>query len=98
MSCRPVEKTSVGIVRTRLSQNLRRNCAGSDQDDVADRKGRDRDFLSAGRSDPFRGVRQQLGECGEGPAGLSDGAHLQPVAEEHDRDEAGEFPPDLHVE
>jgi hypothetical protein len=29
---------------------------------------------------------------------LGDGAHLQPVAEQHDRDEGGELPPDLDVE
>ena len=29
---------------------------------------------------------------------LGDGAHLQPVAEEHDRDQRRELPPDLDVE
>jgi hypothetical protein len=29
---------------------------------------------------------------------LSDGAHFQPVTENHNSDQRGEFPPDLHLE
>ena len=48
--------------------------------------------------DPLGGVRQELGEGRQGAARLGDRAHLEPVAEEHDRDEGRELPPDLDLE
>jgi hypothetical protein len=46
----------------------------------------------------FSGVRQQRGERVECTAGLRDGAHFQPMAEDHDGDKGREFPPDLDLE
>ena len=43
-------------------------------------------------------VGQQLGQRRERAPGLADRAHLLPVAEQHDRDQGGELPPELQVE
>ena len=43
-------------------------------------------------------VGQQLGQRGQGAAGLADRLHLLPVAEQHDRHQRGELPPELEVE
>ena len=48
--------------------------------------------------DAFGFVGQELGERGERALRLADGLHLQPVAEQHDRDERGELPPEVEVE
>ena len=48
--------------------------------------------------DPLGGVRQQFRQGRERTAGLGDRAHLEPMAEEHDRDQGGQFPPDLDLE
>src|SRR5262249_46265516 len=45
---------------------------------------------------PDGGVRQQLRELGERALRLRDRAHLDPVAENHDRDERSELPPEIH--
>src|SRR3972149_5190404 len=47
---------------------------------------------------PLGRIGQQLGEGRQRPASLRDRAHLEPVPEEHDRDEGGELPPDLDLE
>ena len=43
-------------------------------------------------------IREQLGESREGTARLVDRAHLEPMAEEHDRDQRRQLPPDLDLE
>src|SRR5262249_9893698 len=46
--------------------------------------------------DPYGGVRQQLRELFERTLRLGDRAHLDPVAEDHDRDERGQLPPEVY--
>ncbi len=72
--------------------------AGTDQDGVADAQLAGRNHLSAIRDDAFRGVREQGSKGGQSALCLGDRAHLQPVAEQHDGDQGGQFPPDLHIE
>ena len=72
--------------------------AGSHEHEVADRQRRDGHALDLVADDPLGRVGQQLGERRERAARLGDRAHLQPVAEQHDRDERGELPPDLDLE
>src|SRR5213593_4269458 len=55
-----------------------------------------RDHLRAIADDPYGRVRQQLRELSERALRLGDRAHLDPVAEDHDRDEGGELPPEIH--
>ena len=43
-------------------------------------------------------VGQQRGECGERVLGLADRLHLLPVAEQHDRHQRSQLPPELEVE
>ena len=43
-------------------------------------------------------VGQELGEGREGRLRLTERLHLEPVAEQHDRDEGGQLPPELEVE
>ncbi|GAA2202052.1 hypothetical protein GCM10009849_28910 [Sinomonas flava] len=73
--------------------------AGAHEDEVTHRQlgGRDRLRL-AGATDPLGLVGQECGERLERPARGAEGAHLEPVAQEHDRDEEGEFPPEVEVE
>ncbi len=47
---------------------------------------------------PLRDVRQQRGQGLQGPRRLPDGPHLQPVAEQHDRHQQGQLPPEVEVE
>jgi len=46
----------------------------------------------------LRGVGQQGGKSVECTVRLRDGAHFEPVTEDHDGDQRGDFPPDLHLE
>ena len=71
---------------------------GPHEDDVTHPELRESDGLCVLTVDPFGGVREQRRECCQGPLRLGDRAHLQPVAEQHDRDEGRELPPDLDVE
>ncbi len=48
--------------------------------------------------DAFGGVREQGGECVERATSLRDGSHFQPVAEDHDRNQSCQFPPDFNFE
>ena len=73
-------------------------CPGSDEDDVAERQVCERDGLGAVAGHPLGGVGQELGQGRERAAGLGDRAHLEPMAEQHDRDEGRELPPDLDLE
>ena len=57
-----------------------------------------RDRLGASTGDLLGRVGQQFGQRGKRPAILSDRAHLEPVSEEHDRDQGRELPPDLDLE
>ena len=72
--------------------------AGTDEDDITDGQGGQRNGLGARAGDPLGGIGQELGQRREGAAGLGDRAHLEPVAEEHDRDQGRELPPDLDLE
>ncbi len=67
----------------------------SHEDRVADPEvgGSDRDGRRA--LDALGGVGEECGEGIEGGSRLREGAHLEPVAEEHDDDEEGEFPPEV---
>ena len=72
---------------------------GPDEHEVADaRAPTSGTVLGAVAGHPLGGVRQQVGERRERAARLGDRAHLQPVAEQHDRDEGGQLPPDLDLE
>ena len=46
----------------------------------------------------FGSVREERGECIERATSLGNSSHFQPVAEDHDRDQRREFPPDLDLE
>ena len=72
--------------------------ARPDEHDVADTQLRHGHRFRSVRGHPLGGIREKLGERGERAARLRDRAHLEPVAEQHDRDEGGELPPDLDVE
>ncbi len=73
--------------------------AGTHQQAVADGEIRDRDGGDVVvLVDPLGVVGKELGESSEGALGLADGLHLLPMAEEHDHDEACQFPPELEVE
>ena len=73
--------------------------AGPHEHEVARRaRSASGDRLGRRRRYPLGGVGQQLGERGQRAARLGDRAHLEPVAEQHDRDERRELPPDLDLE
>ena len=72
--------------------------ARADEDHVADRECIERDRLGSIGGDAFGRVREEGGQRREGPLRLGDRAHLQPVPEEHDRDEGRQLPPDLDLE
>ena len=73
--------------------------AGTHQHDVADPQLAGRDRLDrAVVVDALGLVGQQRGQGGERALGLADGLHLLPVAEQHDRDQRGQLPPELEVE
>ena len=73
--------------------------AGADQHDVADPQVGDRDRLDRRRRvDPLGVVGQQRRERGQRALGLADRLHLLPVAEQHDRDQRGQLPPEVEVE
>ena len=73
--------------------------AGAYEYDVAEPQFGERNRLDIiGLGDSLGYVGQQLGERGERPLGLTDGLHLQPVAEQHDDHEQREFPPEVEVE
>ena len=57
----------------------------------------DRDGLAVG-IEALGLVGQQGRERGERALGLADRLHLLPVAQQHDRDQGGELPPELEVE
>jgi hypothetical protein len=46
----------------------------------------------------FCSVWEQRGECIERAASLGNSSHFQPVAEDHDRNQRSEFPPDFDLE
>ena len=73
-------------------------CARADEDDVASGELVGGDGAGALGGDEFSFVGEERGECTERAAGLAEGAHLLPVPEEHDDDQAGEFPPEFEVE
>ena len=74
--------------------------AGANEHQVAFTQFRDRNlvdvFSGAVGADARRRVRQQLRQLAHGAPRLGDGAHLQPVAEKHDRDERRKLFPERH--
>ena len=74
--------------------------AGADQHDVTDAQVVDRrpSRRSPSGSDPLGLVGQQRGERGEGVLGLAERLHLLPVAEQHDRHQQRQLPPEVQVE
>ena len=78
---------------------VRRNAAArSDQHHVADRQRVQRHGADVVTVHHLGLVGQQLGQGGEGVAGLADRLHLLPVPEQHDRHQRGELPPELEVQ
>jgi len=73
--------------------------ARTHEHDVADaqRRNRYRRRSSVG-VDAFGLVGEELGQRGQRRARLPERLHLEPVAEQHDRDEGGELPPELEIE
>ena len=71
---------------------------GSDEHDIVHLQCADRHFLGAIGRHPLGGVRQQSREGRERALCLRDRPHLEPVPEQHDRDQGGQFPPDLDLE
>ncbi len=77
----------------------RNAAAGAHQDEVTDAQLVERDRLHAAVGPDALGVvGEQLGECGQRALSLADGPHLHPVAQQHDRDQQRQLPPDLDVE
>ena len=77
----------------------RHPATGTDQHDVADAQlGRPARSRDPSPSITLGVVGEQLGERGERASRLADRLHLLPVAEQHDRDQRGELPPELEVE
>ena len=74
------------------------SAAGPHEDDVTDCQRVEGDVADVVSLDQFGVVGEQLGEDRDGAAGLADRLHLLPVAEQHDRDEQGQLPPELEVE
>jgi hypothetical protein len=74
---------------------------GPHEDAIAFVQLRDRDLLQppagAIARHPRRPVGQQPGELGQRALRLGDGAHLDPMPQQHDRDERGELFPERHA-
>ena len=64
---------------------------------VSDSQIRGRDFLRPLADEPRGGVGEELGQFIQRALCLGDRAHLDPVAENHDRDERRELPPEVHA-
>lgn len=71
---------------------------GAHEDDVIDLQSVDRDGLQSGGCDSLGLVGQQLGQGGQRPLGLADGPHLQPVTEQHHRDQRRKLEPKVDVD
>ena len=72
--------------------------AGPDEQQVAALQFRDRDFLrGTGLIQPHRHIRQQLREFLESALCLVDRTHLDPVAEQHDRHQRRQLPPQVQA-
>jgi hypothetical protein len=68
------------------------------QDDVSQVQGRQWNHLSLGSGYAFGGVWEECRQRIERAASLSNGFHFQPMAEDHDRNQGGQFPPDFNFE
>jgi hypothetical protein len=71
---------------------------GPDQDGVTFAELRDRNSFGAGIGNAFSLVRKERGEGIEGTLGRTQGAHLDPVAQQHDRYQQGQLPPEVQIE
>jgi hypothetical protein len=76
----------------------RDTAARADQHQVAHDQVADRRRPGPLGGDQVGLVGQQRGQGVQGPGGLAEGTHLQPVAEQHDHDQQGQLPPELQVE
>src|SRR5215218_3007077 len=72
--------------------------AGADQHQVADVQLGGRDGPGAAVVDQLGVVGQQRRQVVQGAGGLPEGAHLQPVPEQHDHDQQRQLPPEVQVE
>ncbi|HEY5177996.1 MAG TPA: hypothetical protein VII95_20765 [Terriglobales bacterium] len=54
--------------------------------------------LGLGSAYTFGCVWEQCSECIERTTSLGNGLHFQPMAEDHDRNQRCEFPPDFNLE
>ena len=70
----------------------------ADEHDIVHPQRAGRHLLRAICNDSLGGVRQQSREGRERALRLRDRSHLEPVAEQHDRDQGGQLPPDLDLE
>ena len=70
----------------------------TDEHDIVHLQRADRHLLGAIGNHPLGRVRQQSREGRERALCLRDRPHLEPVPEQHDRDQRGQFPPDLDLE
>ncbi len=76
-----------------------RPAPGSDQHHVAPPQGVDGNGLDlAVGPDPVGLIREQGGQGRQGVLGLAQGLHLLPVAQQHDRDQRSQLPPEVQVE
>ena len=87
-------------VRNSLDNSaVRRNTgARPHEHDVADTQFGERHGSSVRPLHAFSGVRQQRRERVECATGLGDGAHFQPMTEDHDRNQRRNFPPHVNLE
>ncbi len=75
-------------------------CARADQEEVPGLECGDRHLFHHLRpspgAHPFRCIREELGKFGKSPLRLGDRTHLDPVPEQHDRDEGRQLFPERH--
>ena len=85
--------------RTLDDSAVRRNPRSRpNQDDVSQVQGRQWNHLSLGSGYAFGGVWEECRQRIERAASLSNGFHFQPMAEDHDRNQGSQFPPDFNFE
>ena len=78
---------------------IRRNASsGPDKDNVVHFQLRNWNGLSLGSVYTFGSVWEECGERIERATSLGNGSHFEPMAEDHDRDQRCEFPPDFNLE
>src|SRR5262249_42036415 len=76
----------------------RHTSSRADENNIPNLQLGERHRLSVGAYYAFSCVRKQRGKRCECTAGLRNGPHLQPVSENHDRNERCELPPNIDLE